>query len=666
MVESAVVNEEALEVATVDDAAALVEKTEDVLVNSEKKDDVDQSSSPDDIVPNSVPEQEESDKAKEEIDEMGNASASKEEMPVDQNIPIEAEDAASECKAVPPSQDAKAKMDKLHVSTSNNAPRGCMSFFSPDYSLCRGTTTVKEVDSQVWHDLESDETTSKESKEMKMNEEATDESTMQMGNNVAAQEMDQSDSTASPRRSKEFSSLKSIASSPLSAIANVPARSKSRGPSGEKSKDLQEVTSNEDECAVLEEHGVGMDSIQSTSNLKEDAAMDEKGSSAPSLNEDTIAPSKMTKAKQLHVNTDAPAIQTDALPKSPMSPTKDTFMGRFFSGLFCKTEGYLGDFSTLCGGTTPLASPAAIEIKKTPPVQCVLDSPSATNAVEVTPIFDGPAAVAAPSVDEDEPVLDTTARFLTPIESSNSIDLQNSSLRSTKSNKSLKLITEVAAEPLNESSIGVASPEPNDDSTSTVSDVSKPEASNGTENTKSNKKKMDLRIQTSFLKKQEETEAADDIGDERKSLSTSFNLTKSLKAGLDNLSPKSVFKGFKKSASKSHRAACQSPSAMQHSSPKPARPNPDLEGIRIYGGGISNPVEEQNQYPKFSLDYKRKKGGLHGIKREMNKRVSQMRVTAMSMNKVLQQNIVKASQPKVKAIMTNHVYKPSQPTNQLY
>jgi hypothetical protein len=76
-------------------------------------------------------------------------------------------------------------------------------------------------------------------------------------------------------------------------------------------------------------------------------------------------------------------------------------------------------------------------------------------------------------------------------------------------------------------------------------------------------------------------------------------------------------------------------------------------GIRVYEGGTTDAVEEKAAYPKHSLEHYRKKPSL---KRQMKKKVRHMKETTMQMNKVLQRKMVTASQPKMKAVMTNHVY----------
>jgi hypothetical protein len=373
-------------------------------------------------------------------------------------------------------------------------------------------------------------------------------------------------------------------------------------------------------------------------------------------------------------NSDKSVLPIDAVPTSPVSNAQSTngFMSSFFSRmserLFCKTDDYLGDFSTICGGTVPVASPTAAMETNTPlqieqTIQAPIESPSATNAVEVKPIFDEP--------EDSKSIIDEAASPRVPVdpvttslETTPSIDLQSSSLGSTKTSKSLTLITEVKSPPSTESFKNTTTPvnstSPSDANVVADEVVTDPGAVTGS--SKSISKKRDLRINTSFFKKSNQTPDADDNVNKEEH---KFNLARSMKAGLKSLSPRGAdgFKGFRRSQAKSQGEECQSPKKVAAS--KPVRPDPDLEGIRIYGGGVTVPVDDKTQYPKFALDYKRKKGGLAGLKKHVNRHFSHVRETAMSMNKVLQQTIVTASQPKVKAIMTNHVHSREQ-ANRLY
>lgn len=371
----------------------------------------------------------------------------------------------------------------------------------------------------------------------------------------------------------------------------------------------------------------------------------------------------------LSVPENAPALANPYVPTSPVSktPVAGGFMGRFFSGLFCKTEDLM-DFSTLCGGASAIASPVAAQAGVSlNTIQRAIESPSATNAVEVKPIFDEPEPVPAA---EEAKFVEGTSEPVCPIdpittslEPTPSIDLQSGSLRSTKSNKSLTLITEVKSQPskgsINDTptSVSRSAAESNVEAENS-SPV--PEQSEASVSTKPTGKMMDLRIITSFSKKAEQAQPSDGSADkekDKKSVSSTFNtLTSSLKASLKSLSPRSAgvsLMGFKRS-SQDKEEPTECPSPVKTRQPVPSD-DPDLDGIRIYGGGVTVPSEDKTQYPKFALDYKRKAGGLRGLKKQMSRRMSHVKETTMTYNKVLRHQMVKASQPKVRAIMTNHV-----------
>ena len=395
-------------------------------------------------------------------------------------------------------------------------------------------------------------------------------------------------------------------------------------------------------------------------------------------------------------NTDA---DTATNPISPIkSPAKQGgFMSRFFTrmsdDLFCKTD---LDYTNFCGGVANVSSPVAVDTGVTlQTIQRAIASPACVNAVEVKPLFDQPEPADIEPVtageEEDKPTSKSTDNqkqpvkpinaISTTIEPAPSIDLQTSSLLSTKSSKSLKLITEVQSQPSIESlhgtptAIGTVTDAATVNSntcegvdTTAINSITSPVAC---EQPRTMKK---LRVDTLFLKKQDQpqTDNSAKKGDPKDTKSSggnvqqakSFNLAKSFKSSLKNLSPRGsdMFKSFKRSKGTDDAEGCLSPVVKASTVRKPS--DPDLAGIRIYGGGITDSTQEKTQYPKVDLRQYRRRTNL---KKELSRRASRMKESAMTMNKVLQHTMVKASQPKVKAIMTNHVHhRREQDTNRLY
>jgi len=321
------------------------------------------------------------------------------------------------------------------------------------------------------------------------------------------------------------------------------------------------------------------------------------------------------------------------------------------------------------------------------------------NSVEVSPVFDEQEHCivehvssvddnSTQSTKENGPLSTEVEPILASLDPTPSIELgQSSSLRSTKSNKSLTLLTEVQTKPSTES-VKVTEAEPSKtlsmdsvdsvsasadlaedgkseseaqsyeeqlcvSSTEVINDINTPETT--VERSKAHGGLKDLKIRTSFLKKPglgHKGDSTHDNEDGNEPRVHSFSVMRSLKTGLKHLSPRGNggYKGFLKSKDKYSLDECLS--SINRSSTQKPIDQYDADGVRVYGGGITVPSSDQIQYPKHPLYYRRKKAGLR-------KHVNQMRETAQNMNKVLQKRIVAASQPRMKAIMTNHVYQAS-------
>jgi hypothetical protein len=501
-------------------------------------------------------------------------------------------------------------------------------------------------------------------------------------------------SIASNSSRRISSTSKALATSSKSALASARARSKSRVRSSKEIKTEDVAQKDSTECVPLDETAVAGDlneyatfladvAESKPENVSGDEEVEKSSVNAGDEQDMEAIPSEAVESKPDTVDmeaTDMPAAAPANPPHVPTSPVSKTpvaggFMGRFFSGLFCKTDDLM-DFSTLCGGASAVISPVAAQTGVSlNTIQRAIESPSATNAVEVKPIFDEP--VPEPAAEEakfvertPEPVCPIDP-ITTSLESTPSIDLQSSTLRSTKSNKSLTLITEVKSQPSHESIKNATKPvslAAVESSAEAENPAAVPVSSEVLVSSNSTDKKLDLQIDTSSVSSKstgkkvglqietgvDKTEKEHD----KKSQPSSFNLAKSLKASLKSLSPKNSsgnFMGFKRSSqAKQQPTECPSPVNISQQQ-RVASTDPDLEGIRIYGGGVTVPSEDKTSYPKMSLDYSRKIGGLRGFKKQMNRRMSHVKETTKTYNKVLRHQMVKATQPKVRAIMTNHV-----------
>ncbi|KAL3789589.1 hypothetical protein ACHAWO_009152 [Cyclotella atomus] len=499
-------------------------------------------------------------------------------------------------------------------------------------------------------------------------------------------------SIASNSSRRISSTSKALATSSKSALASARARSKSRVRSSKEIKTEDVAQKDSTECVPLDETAVAGDlneyatfladvAASKPENVSGDEEVEKSSVNAGDEQDMEAIPSEAVESKPDTVDmeaTDMPAAAPANPPHVPTSPVSKTpvaggFMGRFFSGLFCKTDDLM-DFSTLCGGASAVISPVAAQTGVSlNTIQRAIESPSATNAVEVKPIFDEPEPVPEPAAEEakfeertPKPVCPIDP-ITTSLESMPSIDLQSSTLRSTKSNKSLTLITEVISQPSHESIKDATKPVA-ESSAEDENPAAVPEPSEVSVSFKATDKKVDLQIDTTSVSSKSISKKVDlqietDVDktekeQDKKSQSSSFNLTKSLKASLKSLSPKTSsgsFMGFKRSSqAKEQPTECPSPVKIRQRQ-SVASTDPDLEGIRIYGGGVTVPSEDKTSYPKMSLDYSRKIGGLRGFKKQMNRRMSQVKETTKTYNKVLRHQMVKATQPKVRAIMTNHV-----------
>ena len=79
----------------------------------------------------------------------------------------------------------------------------------------------------------------------------------------------------------------------------------------------------------------------------------------------------------------------------------------------------------------------------------------------------------------------------------------------------------------------------------------------------------------------------------------------------------------------------------------------NVDGMRIYGGGVIEPLREQTQYPRHQLNYRRNSTGMTVMKKRLKQ---QVKASATNVSKVVQRGVVSASKPKVKTIVTNHIY----------
>ncbi|KAL7522523.1 hypothetical protein ACHAWX_007232 [Stephanocyclus meneghinianus] len=554
---------------------------------------------------------------------------------------------------------------------------------------------------------------------------------------------DSSKAIASSSTKRISSTSKSIAMSSRSAISKVRVRSRSRVPSTkrqsekdeeeEEEKDDEESREEEEEENVVEESSEevveclpgapsGDDaSMESKSNEvaastsieseKDRMSMDNNQVSSDATDEERVESDytytiTVCDAENIHIEESAPVPTSAAAPISVPPPktafVTNGFMDRFrsFSSIteqfFSKTEEYWGDFATICGGE--VRSATEVEANNNvqgkgavdPLVASKTDEPT-LNSVEVSPVFDEQdrwVVEHVPLVDHSHSAKELTTEvepILASLDPTPSIELgQSSSLRSTKSNKSLTLLTEVQTKPSTESAkvteaeprktlsmdsvestsqhraeegkcesetrsyeeqLYLASTEVINDIDTSETPVGRPKAHGGLK---------DLKIRTSFLKKAGLGRKGDSTnGNEEGNEPHSFSVMKSLKTGLKHLSPrgKGGYKGFLRSKDENSLDEYSS-SAYRSSTQKPID-RYDADGVRVYGGGITVPSNDRIQYPKHPLYYRRKKAG--GIRKHVN----QMRETAQSMNKVLQKRIVAASQPRMKAIMTNHVYQAS-------
>ncbi|KAL3779072.1 hypothetical protein HJC23_003390 [Cyclotella cryptica] len=418
-----------------------------------------------------------------------------------------------------------------------------------------------------------------------------------------------------------------------------------------------------------------------------------------------------------HITTLDAAPTSPSPPKASLSGFMDGFrnFSRITEQFFCKTEEYLGDFAMICGGE---ATSATMEANISRQEKGVVDFPVAPtkdeptmNSVEVSPIFDEPEPLVVqpvdgissfdgdsrPSAEEEMPLPTEIEPILASVDPANSIELgQSSSLRSTKSNKSLTLLTEVETKPSTESE-KVTAAEPSEhlpvdsvDGASVSAALASCEEERRQSEMKCNEKESSLvstevihenitsetpveslkghggrknfKIRKSFFKKpglgrvDDSTHDNEDINEPQ----AHFSVMKSLKTGLKQLSPRANggYKGLSKPKGTDSVDECVSSDVNRSSTQKPTDLYHD-EGVRVYGGGVTVAINEPTQYPKHPLNYGRKKSGIR-------RHVDHMRETAKNMNKVLQKRIVTASQPRMKAIMTNHVYHKDQASNRLH
>lgn len=562
-----------------------------------------------------------------------------------------------------------------------------------------------------------------------------------------------SSKTIASNSSKRISSTsKSMAISPRNAVSKIRARSRSRAP-------IAKIQS-EGEAKFVEVSSKEINEFLSVKLSDENPPPDSRSNDAVVPTDDDVKAEiqliKSTDDNQLtysftevqgdsdHTDFIAPCdaenndteknvplsipdtIPSTSPPKATIAPNGFVAGFRNFARItehfFCKTEEYLGDFTTICGGE---ASPAATieansSMQEKGDVRATSKDEPTVNSVEVSPIFDDPEpSVVEPIggislVDGDkspfpeEKYAPTTEvePILVSLDTTHSLELgQSSSLRSTKSNKSLTLLTEVETKPSTESLLKVIAPVQGEDlpidtvdsanvnadlasayEVRSQSELRSNEEQSGllstevlhenitpetlvesapetlVESAKAHTGQKNLNIRASFFKKPGQGRVDDSARDNKDSNEpkSHFSVMRSLKSGLKHLPPRGDVsnKGFSRLQGKDSVGECVS-SSVNLTSTQKLIDHYDADGMRVYGGGVTVAVNEPTQYPKHPLYYRRKKS-------RIRKHVNHMRETAKNMNKVIQQSIVTASQPRMKAIMTNHVYHKDQASNRLH